>query len=148
MANLFPSSTTAAEYPETESTVVNYGSTVRFDFEKHEFVLSPTGRQPVLTGADAWAEWCVKAICTERYSYLIYDHDYGEEIDQLFGQSMPHEVAESEIRRMTRECLLMDKRTASVDNFSFSWIDDGVLFSCQITNALGDSLILSRKVVR
>ena len=148
MASLFPTTTTTAEYPETESTVTSYGSTVRFDFETHEFILSPTGKQTSLTGSDAWAEWCVKAMATERYNYLVYSHEYGEEIDTLLGQSMPHEVVESEIRRMTKECLLLDKRTASIDNFQFEWINDGVIFSCQITNTLGDSLILTRKVVR
>lgn len=150
--NLFPTvGVEAAEYDTSDTAAngdVTYGSTVQFDFDKHEFILSPTGKQKEVTEADAWGEWCVKALCTERFNYLIYDSSYGEELDTLLGTSRPHEVIESEIRRMVKECLMCDKRTASVSEFSFQWVEDGIIFSCSITNTLGDDMTLTRKVVR
>lgn len=150
MAELFPTTGVAdATYTDTAaSDTTTYGSTVQFDFEKHEFILSPTGKQKIVTGADAWGEWCVKALCTERFKYLVYSSDYGEEIDTLMGQSKPHAVIESEVRRMVKECLMCDPRTASVDEFSFTWIDDGFIFSCKITNTLGESMTITRTVVK
>ena len=150
MAELFPTTGVAdATYTDTAaSDTTTYGSTVQFDFEKHEFILSPTGKQKTVTGADAWGEWCVKALCTERFKYLVYSSDYGEEIDTLMGQSKPHAVIESEVRRMVKECLMCDPRTASVDEFSFTWIDDGFIFSCKITNTLGESMTITRTVVK
>ena len=150
--NLFPTvGVEAAEY-DTSDTATNgdvaYGSTVQFDFEKHEFILSPTGKQKEGTEEYAWGELCVKALCTERFNYLVYDSNYGEELDTLLGTSRPHEVIESEIRRMVKECLMCDKRTASVSEFSFQWVEDGIIFSCRITNTLGDDMTLTRKVVR
>jgi hypothetical protein len=149
MPNLFPTTpNTSTSFPEKAESDIIYGSSVKFDFEQHEFVLSPTGKQQQLTNADAWAEWCIKALSTERYAYLVYGNEYGEEISTLLGKSMPKEVVESELRRMIKECLFVDPRTLSVEPFKFQWIDDGIIFSCQVTNTLGDSLILERKVVR
>jgi len=150
MANLYPTtSVEVADYADAAAErAVSYGSTVQFDFEKHEFILSPTGKQKTVTSSDAWGEWCVKAMSTERYRYLIYSDRYGEEIDTLLGKSRPHEVIESELKRMTRECLMCDPRTAKVDDFNFKWIPDGIMFSCRVTNTLGDELSLVRTVVR
>ena len=150
MPDLFPTVGTAeATYvDEAASDTVNYGKTVQFDFEKHEFILSPTGRQKTVTSSDAWGEWCVKALCSERYKYLIYSDNYGEEIDTLLGKSYPRKVVESEIRRMVKDCLMVDKRTASVDNFQFTWIDEGIMFSCDVKNTIGETMTISRKVVR
>lgn len=150
MPDLFPTVGTAeATYiDEAASDTVNYGKTVQFDFEKHEFILSPTGRQKTVTSSDAWGEWCVKALCSERYKYLIYSDNYGEEIDTLLGKSYPRKVVESEIRRMVKDCLMVDKRTTSVDNFKFTWIDDGIMFSCDVKNTIGETMTISRKVVR
>lgn len=150
MPDLFPTvGTAAATYvDEAASDTVNYGKTVQFDFEKHEFILSPTGRQKTVTSSDAWGEWCVKALCSERYKYLIYSDNYGEEIDTLLGNSYPRKVVESEIRRMVKDCLMVDRRTASVDNFQFTWIDDGIMFSCDVKNTIGETMTISRKVVR
>lgn len=150
MPDLFPTvGTAAATYvDEAASDTVNYGKTVQFDFEKHEFILSPTGRQKTVTSSDAWGEWCVKALCSERYKYLIYSDNYGEEIDTLLGKSYPRKVVESEIRRMVKDCLMVDRRTASVDNFQFTWIDDGIMFSCDVKNTIGETMTISRKVVR
>lgn len=125
-----------------------YGRTVQFDYDKHEYILSPTGRMPTTQASDAWGEWCVKALSTERYKYLIYTPDYGVELDTLIGQSRPHAVIESEIRRMVRECLMCDPRTAGVDNFRFRWIDDGIMFSCRVRNTLGEAITITRTVMR
>ena len=150
MAELFPTTGVAdATYTDTAaSDTTTYGSTVQFDFEKHEFILSPTGKQKTVTGADAWGEWCVKALCTERFKYLVYSDNYGEELDTLIGKSRPHAVIESEIKRMTKDCLMCDARTANVDEFEFQWLTDGIMFSCRVTNTIGEAMTIWRKVVR
>ena len=150
MPDLFPTvGVTSSTYvDEMASDKINYGKTVQFDFEKHEFILSPTGRQKTVTGSQAWAEWCVKALSSERYKYLIYSDNYGEEIDTLLGKSYPKKVIESEIKRMVKDCLLADKRNASVDDFNFTWIDDRIIFSCSVKNIIGENITISRTVVR
>ena len=49
---------------------------------------------------------------------------------------------------MVKDCLLADKRTASVDDFNFTWIDDGIIFSCSVKNIIGENITISRTVVR
>lgn len=147
MPNLFPQVATAVEMPEATASETKFPRCVAFDFEAPEFVLSPTGRQYRLDETDSWVEWAVKALATPRYQHLIYSDNYGSELHTLLGKSYPHEVAESEIRRMVKECLLADARTEKVDQFSFQWIDDGVLFVCRMTNIRGQSKHIAGKVV-
>ena len=148
MANLFP--VTALPDPElqdAQSQETIFGRNVELNYENEEFALSPTGRQYPLDETDSWVEWCVKALSTPRYQHLIYSDNYGSEFYTLIGKSFSHEFAESEIRRMAQECLLADSRTANVDNFQFEWIDDGVMFTCRIVSARGDTKYLGGKVV-
>ena len=148
MASLFP--TVALPDPQTQETITEdtvFGRNVSLDYEQAEFVLSPTGRQYKLDETNSWVEWCVKAMATPRYKHLIYSDSYGSEFHTLIGKSYTHEAAESEIRRMTKECLLADERTANVDNFQFEWIDDGVMFACRIVNVRGESANIGGKVV-
>lgn len=148
MANLFP--TVALPDPQTQETTTQetvFGRNVALDYEQTEFILSPTGRQYKLDETNSWVEWCVKALATPRYKHLIYSDNYGSEFHTLIGQSLSHEATESEIRRMTKECLLADERTANVDNFQFKWIDDGVMFTCRIVNVRGESRYIGGKVV-
>ena len=150
MPNLFPTAgVSEAKYIDNiASDTAKYGSTVQFDFEKHEFILTPTGKQKTYTGSDAWGEWCIKALATERFQYLVYSDNYGEEIDTLIGKSYPHSVIESEIQRMVKDCLMADPRTANVTNFEFKWLMDGIIFSCMVTNTIGESMTIARKVVK
>ncbi|SEO98715.1 DUF2634 domain-containing protein [Propionispora vibrioides] len=148
MANLFPA--TALPDPQTQETTTQeivFGRNVELDYTQEEFVLSPTGRQYKLDETNSWVEWCVKALATPRYKHLIYSDNYGSEFETLIGKSYSHEAAESEIRRMAKECLLADSRTANVDNFQFEWIEDGVIFVCRIVNVRGESRNIGGKVV-
>lgn len=148
MASLFP--TVALPDPQTQEAASQetvFGRNVELNYENTEFVLSPTGRQYKLDEVNSWVEWCVKALSTPRYKHLIYSDSYGSEFHTLIGKSYSHELAESEIRRMAKECLLADDRTANVDNFQFEWIDDGVMFTCRIVNIRGESANIAGKVV-
>ena len=77
----------------------------------------------------------------------ISSDNYGSELQTLIGKSYPHEYAESEIKRMVKECLMADSRTAAVDSFQFEWIEDGVMFTCRIENVRGESKHIAGKVV-
>lgn len=148
MTSLFP--TVALPDPqlqEPESQETIFGRNVELDYTKQEYVVSPTGKQSKLDETDSWVEWGAKALATPRYKHLIYSDNYGSELHTLIGQSLSHEAVESEIRRMAKECLLADDRTANVDNFQFEWIDDGVIFTCRIVNIRGESRYIGGKVV-
>ncbi|OWA34367.1 hypothetical protein B9G55_18840 [Saccharibacillus sp. O16] len=139
MANLFPENggffwEDEASTRETDSTTVNFGRSWKFDHERGEFVISPSGRIAEADAREAWVQWCQKAIRTPRYRHVIYSPDYGSELEELLGVDYAHAVIESEIERMASEALLADPRTSSVDRFSFAWSGDSCNFNCQVTS--------------
>lgn len=141
MPELFPSSlTTPTVAPEaTQNRQVTFGKSWRFDFDTGEFVLTPTGKVAESLDIEAWAEWCKKALFTARYRFMIYSRNYGNEFEDLIGRGLNRAAKESEIRRIATECLMADPRTAKVGNFTFEWLQDGVIFSCEVSNVRGES---------
>ena len=140
MPSIFP--TIQAEplpMEEPNQKQVQFGRSVRFDFNAGEFIMTPTGKIAQSADIEAWLEWCQKSLNTERYRYLIYSRSFGQEYDDLIGSHLTREGNESEITRMTTECLLVDPRTASVQDFTFQWQDDRVYFTCQVLSVRGES---------
>lgn len=73
----------------------------------------------VLTGyvdrQEAMKQAVFLILSTERYRYPIYSWNYGVELENLYGTSMPY--AMSEVRQRIAEALLQDSRITAVDNF-------------------------------
>ncbi|QMV42970.1 DUF2634 domain-containing protein [Cohnella cholangitidis] len=134
MANLFPTSDIPEEPAIVETDNVIFGRSWRFDFDAGEFVLTPTGKVASSEGADAWVEWCKKALQTERFRYLVYSRDYGQEFNDLIRSGLSRPVIEMEIQRIATETLMVDPRTASVDGFVYEWAGDQCNFTCEISN--------------
>jgi hypothetical protein len=126
---------------------VQFGRSWRFDFDRGEFILTPAGRVATSGGADAWPEWCKKALMTPRYRHLVYSRRYGQEFEELIGRHLSREANESEIKRQITECLMLDRRTAAVSGFIFVWNGDEVQFTCTVTNVRDESVNLSGSVV-
>ncbi|MBE3576872.1 MAG: DUF2634 domain-containing protein [Limnochordales bacterium] len=147
MPNLFPTEPPSLQPAPPVSKIVPFGRSWRFDFAKGEFVLTPTGRVAESHGADAWLEWCQKALLTERYRYLAYSDQYGQEYEDLMARHLTRAANESEIQRITRETLMVDPRTASVDHFVFEWDGDTVRFTCEVTNVRGEKGVVTGMVV-
>lgn len=147
--NLYPEQflTPSAELPETKVSQVEFGKSWRFDFKTGEFVLSPTGKVAESEGVDAWIEWCKKTLMTERYRWLVYSRNYGQEFEALIRRNLNRAGNESEIKRITTECLMVDPRTKSVDNFQFAWDEDKCYFTCVITSVRGETGTLNGSVV-
>ena len=140
MANLFPDDVSVITADPIEETVeIKFGRSYAFDFAKGDFKVSPSGKVIETEGFDAWVEWCMKAMQTARYRYLIYSRLHGQEFDDLIQRHLTRGGNESEIQRITTETLMRDPRTASVDNFTFNWKDDAVYFECDITSVLGEN---------
>lgn len=126
---------------------VSFGRSWRFDFGLGEFVMTPTGKIAVAADTDAWVEWCRKALQTERYRCMAYSRNYGQEFDGLIGSGLSRSAVESEIRRLTRETLMSDPRTARVDDFSFRWEEDRCYYTCTISNVRDETGSITGSVV-
>ena len=74
---------------------------------------------------EAMKQAIYKIIRTERYKYIIYDWNYGIELEDLFG--MPVSFCVPEIERRVTEALLQDIRINDVNNFEFNTSKKGVV---------------------
>lgn len=148
MPELYPTTEPTYSNPEAAATEqVQFPRSWRFDFDKGDFQLTPTGVIAPASELQAYIQWCMKALLTPRYRHLIYSRGYGQEFEDLIRRNLTRAGNESEIRRMVTEALMVDPRTASVGNFVFRWEDDVVYFSCEVTTVRGDTATLESKVV-
>jgi len=114
----------------------------KFNFTEGEFEMTPTGKVKIVEDADAWKVWCQKALLTERYYYLVHDHNFGQEFEELIGSSLPREIIEMEIERIVRETLAQHAYTKGVGNFTFEWKEDECYFTCEVENIQGETITL------
>jgi len=87
-------------------------------------------------GYQAWAQWCVKAVLTERFAHVIYSDDYGAELEQALKQPS-RKAIEAELERVITEALLVDPRTEVVRDFSFEWQGDEMYIAFTAVPVIG-----------
>ena len=75
-----------------------------FDTDKLDFKLKG-GKMYQVEGKEAVKIWLWKLIQTHRYRYLIFDWDYGTELETLIGRGNTQGYLNSEAERMVREAI-------------------------------------------
>ncbi|KTS84416.1 terminase [Paenibacillus jamilae] len=110
--------------------------TYAFDFDSGEF----TGA--FIDGKDAIRQFIRKTLVTARYRFLIYDRDYGSELETLLGADVTTELLESEIPRIIQDALLYDERIDDVYEFDITREpgSDAVVVAFSVTTADGQEL--------
>jgi phage baseplate assembly protein W len=110
--------------------------TYEFDFDSGEFTGS------VIDGDSAIRQFIRKALVTARYRFLIYDKEYGSEMETLLGQDLTNELLENEIPRIVREALIYDERIADVFDISITKDpgDDKMFVSFSIATTDGTTI--------
>lgn len=73
---------------------------------------------------DAMRQAVEKILQTERYRYVIYDWNYGMELDDLVGRNASYVIPE--LKRRIEDALLADDRVTAVTDFHFSQDGDSV----------------------
>lgn len=76
-------------------------------------------------GREAMIQAIDKILRTERFVYPIYDDQYGNDLEQLFGKSFAYAIVE--VERMVKEALLSDDRVLSVNIASIEQVDKNIL---------------------
>lgn len=104
-----------------------------FDFTKGDFVQNKSGILQRATPYDAWVQWCLKAVVTERYAFYAYGTNEGVEMIDALNEPV-RAAQESSIERTVTEALLADpyKRTLYVRDFVFVWGVDSLDVTCTI----------------
>lgn len=108
-------------------------TSVSFDFKLGDFVLTGSGKMLQSTEREAWIQWCIKSIYTQRYAYYAYSSNTGAEIEEAMNEP-DRKAQESALQRTITEALLADpyNRTAYVKSFAFSWGPDYVKIECTV----------------
>lgn len=70
-----------------------------------------------INGKEAVKQSIYKILMTQRYKYLIYDWNYGIELEDLFGKHKTYVYAE--LQRRIEDALSADDRIENVYNFKF-----------------------------
>lgn len=98
---LFPFDDTE-EFPEEIVSEIEGGYIYR-DFEIDWNTMRMTGK--IVEGRDAVEQWAQIALRTQRYEWIIYSEDFGEEYTELIGYSYSQEYLDNEVERTITECL-------------------------------------------
>nr|DAQ79046.1 MAG TPA: Baseplate wedge protein [Caudoviricetes sp.] len=122
------------------NTVVNYqtSNTFRVRYEDDYKLLG------MCDDIEAMKQAIFKIINTERYKYLIYDWNYGIELNDLIGKPIPYVYAE--IERRIKEALLADNRIKEITDFRFSNNGGDVLCLFTANTIYGEINNISREV--
>lgn len=127
---MFPFTDNEEEEEQEESLYIprEYG----IDFETGQL----SGK--IVEGYDALLVWVWLALQTPRYRYYIYSENYGQEYEDLIGKSYSTELTDSELERMTEECLTENPYITGIENFSCVKIEEKVIVTFSLITELGD----------
>lgn len=92
----------------------------------------------IVEGYEALLVWAWLALKTPRYRFYIYSEDYGQEYEDLIGKSYSIELTDSELERMTEECLTENPYITGIENFSCEKNEEKVKVSFSLITELGD----------
>lgn len=137
MPDLYPTfpASPITEKKATQATI-RYGKSFFFDFVAGDFVLDGRGRVIPTDGHTAWAHWCVKAVLTERFNFLVYGKGYGVEMEA--ARKRPgRKATEAEVERTITEALMVDTRTKLVKDFSHQWNGDKLKTAFTVVPRIG-----------
>ena len=125
MPNLFP-----ANYEEEVVTIddlrvyepVGYKESVYFDEESGDLLRDGHYSIKGATGIEAWEQWCINCLMTERDKYPCYGHTFGIKTEEAF-RSNDRDKTESILTREICESLENDPygRTDYVSDVLFDW---------------------------
>jgi hypothetical protein len=139
MNSLFPINSLEA-ITVKENKKIEFKGSYAFNFETKEFIKNPNGTIKILDEFEGYIQWCEKAMLTARYKYMAYSNRYGKDSIDL---TLDKKVMELEIKRITKEALMVHPMTSSVDNFSFDWRNGEVYYSYEVTTTQKQKKIIT-----
>ena len=117
-----------SEFPEEDLGEEKYKPSVYFDFDAGDFRRDGANRMIPADGREAYMQWCLKVIATEREAFLAYDSDIGTELEDI--SDLPDwESRESEIESTITDALMVHPATEAVYDFEFEHSAD----ECRVT---------------
>lgn len=94
----------------------------------------------LIDGETALRQFIVKAIRTARFRFLIYDDQYGSELEDLIGADISQNLLNVEIPRVVRETLIYDDRIDDVVDFGIVRDSDKLYVSFRVVLTDGTNI--------
>lgn len=89
-------------------------------------------------GVEAVQQAIRKALITPRFKCLIYDNQYGSEIeDAVTTNDATREYIRSVVAGFVEDCLKPDSRILGVSNFAIEFVEDGAYISFDADTIFG-----------
>lgn len=126
---LVPGALTSAEQEQLEELVIQPSRTYRIE----------NGRiRGTIDGQLAIEQFIWKAISTALNRFIIYDDQYGCELDNLIGATVTQELIDDEIPRVVEEALVYDDRIDSVNDIILRHEGDTMFISFRVALTTGE----------
>ena len=93
---------------------------VYFDYETGDFLRDGSGNMVPADGREAYRQWCLKTVMTERFTCLSYTTDIGTEMIEALAHA-DRAAVESAVERTINEALMVNPKTEYVRDYVFSW---------------------------
>ena len=119
------------QIPETDAVDEIYRQSVYFDYELGDFRRDGSGRLVVADGREAWIQWCIKMVGTERLTCLAYNEDIGTEFEAM-GDLSDVDSNWMKIQKTITDALMMHRATEWVSGFEFENDGEDVVCSFEI----------------
>jgi hypothetical protein len=123
--NLFPVFDVPEIITPAPAEEQKYKPSVYFDYVLGDFRRDGANKMVVSEGREAYRQWCIKAVLTERLDRMAYSSDIGTELDDALKQA-DRQAVESAMERTITEALMVNQKTEYVRNFEFAWDSDGL----------------------
>ena len=81
--------------------------------------------------------WIWNALKTARKRFVIFTHNYGNDFEELIGQTYSESIKQMEAKRYLEECLLINPYIQSVDNIQVDFKNDSLTISFSVTTKYG-----------
>lgn len=91
-----------------------------------------------IDGQSAIQQTVAKVLRTSRYRFLVYDDEYGSELEDVISQNLPFELLELEIPRAIKEALTVDDRIEDVVDFVISQDGNALYITFRVITVSGD----------
>ena len=94
-----------------------------------------TGR--IVTGVDALCIWAYLALKAQRYRWVIYSWQYGEEYTNLIGYSFDGYYLYSEVKRYIEECLFINEHITAIEDLTVSQVKEKLYVKFKLVTDVG-----------
>lgn len=94
-----------------------------------------TGR--IVTGVDALCIWAYLALKAQRYRWVIYSWQYGEEYTNLIGCSFDEDYLYSEVKRYIEECLFINEHITAIEDLTVFQVKEKLYVKFKLVTDVG-----------